>query len=273
MSPGHWSEARRQALGRTHACSGPTRTGVGLAAADVMQAASNPGQTGNQGHEPWTGLQGGRPTGGFPLETMTGVAPGPGGGSPPPSSTGRVWAELPKVPTTCLGRWNGSEGRARPCLPGLPIDTWDHPGASDGTRTHGIQDHNLALYHLSYARHQEGRDLGDQPARVNAATRRRVGQAARGGGTGRQARLRRCLKLRQGRAAPGPAFPGGGSRGLLLRAWTAGDRVLLPARGGLQGRARSRAASACPRRSSAASSTVSRLQNANRTKLRGGAWS
>ena len=28
------------------------------------------------------------------------------------------------------------------------------PGASDGTRTHGIQDHNLALYHLSYARHR-----------------------------------------------------------------------------------------------------------------------
>ncbi len=45
----------------------------------------------------------------------------------------------------------------------------EHPGASDGTRTHGIQDHNLALYHLSYARHQEGRDLGDRPARVNVA--------------------------------------------------------------------------------------------------------
>ena len=29
-------------------------------------------------------------------------------------------------------------------------------GASDGTRTHGIQDHNLALYQLSYARHRKG---------------------------------------------------------------------------------------------------------------------
>ena len=26
-------------------------------------------------------------------------------------------------------------------------------GASNGTRTRGIQDHNLALYQLSYARH------------------------------------------------------------------------------------------------------------------------
>jgi hypothetical protein len=29
-----------------------------------------------------------------------------------------------------------------------------HVGASDGTRTHGIQDHNLALCQLSYARHR-----------------------------------------------------------------------------------------------------------------------
>jgi hypothetical protein len=30
------------------------------------------------------------------------------------------------------------------------------PGASNGTRTRDIQDHNLALYQLSYARHPRG---------------------------------------------------------------------------------------------------------------------
>ena len=30
-------------------------------------------------------------------------------------------------------------------------------GASNGTRTRDIQDHNLALYQLSYARHPAGR--------------------------------------------------------------------------------------------------------------------
>jgi hypothetical protein len=29
-------------------------------------------------------------------------------------------------------------------------------GASNGTRTRDIQDHNLALYQLSYARRREG---------------------------------------------------------------------------------------------------------------------
>jgi hypothetical protein len=41
-------------------------------------------------------------------------------------------------------------------------------GASDGTRTHGIQDHNLALYHLSYARHPRGRVVADHPVPVNS---------------------------------------------------------------------------------------------------------
>lgn len=29
-------------------------------------------------------------------------------------------------------------------------------GATNGTRTRDIQDHNLALYQLSYGRHQQG---------------------------------------------------------------------------------------------------------------------
>jgi hypothetical protein len=50
-------------------------------------------------------------------------------------------------------------------------------GASDGTRTHGIQDHNLALYQLSYARHSRAGVLADRPGGVNAS----VCQTARTG--------------------------------------------------------------------------------------------
>jgi hypothetical protein len=32
-------------------------------------------------------------------------------------------------------------------------------GANDGARTRDIQDHNLALYQLSYVRHQQTRGL------------------------------------------------------------------------------------------------------------------
>ena len=41
-------------------------------------------------------------------------------------------------------------------------------GASNGTRTRDIQDHNLALYQLSYARHPGGRVLALPAAFVNA---------------------------------------------------------------------------------------------------------
>ncbi len=44
-------------------------------------------------------------------------------------------------------------------------------GASDGARTRDIQDHNLALYQLSYTRHL-CRLLADQPVRVNVAALR-----------------------------------------------------------------------------------------------------
>lgn len=43
-------------------------------------------------------------------------------------------------------------------------------GASDGIRTHGIQDHNLALYQLSYARHTPRRAVYAEATRpVNGA--------------------------------------------------------------------------------------------------------
>ncbi len=38
---------------------------------------------------------------------------------------------------------------------GVPGAANGGDGASNGTRTRGIQDHNLALYQLSYARHRE----------------------------------------------------------------------------------------------------------------------
>jgi len=42
-------------------------------------------------------------------------------------------------------------------------------GANDGSRTRDIQDHNLALYQLSYVRHSRGAVYGVQPAAVNRA--------------------------------------------------------------------------------------------------------
>jgi len=42
-------------------------------------------------------------------------------------------------------------------------------GANDGSRTRDIQDHNLALYQLSYVRHRRRGVYGDQPAAVNRA--------------------------------------------------------------------------------------------------------
>jgi hypothetical protein len=42
-------------------------------------------------------------------------------------------------------------------------------GANDGSRTRDIQDHNLALYQLSYVRHNRRGVYGDQPAAVNRA--------------------------------------------------------------------------------------------------------
>jgi hypothetical protein len=44
-------------------------------------------------------------------------------------------------------------------------------GASNGTRTRDIQDHNLALYQLSYARHPGGgfRPISRQPSTLAAA--------------------------------------------------------------------------------------------------------
>lgn len=42
-------------------------------------------------------------------------------------------------------------------------------GANDGSRTRDIQDHNLALYQLSYVRHSRRAVYGLQPAAVNRA--------------------------------------------------------------------------------------------------------
>ncbi len=42
-------------------------------------------------------------------------------------------------------------------------------GANDGSRTRDIQDHNLALYQLSYVRHSRRGVYGFQPAAVNRA--------------------------------------------------------------------------------------------------------
>lgn len=42
-------------------------------------------------------------------------------------------------------------------------------GANDGDRTHDIQDHNLALYRLSYVRHKAAGRYPVQPAAVNPA--------------------------------------------------------------------------------------------------------
>jgi hypothetical protein len=49
---------------------------------------------------------------------------------------------------------------AREITASLTCGSWcqgssEGDGASNGTRTRGIQDHNLALYQLSYARHWE----------------------------------------------------------------------------------------------------------------------
>jgi hypothetical protein len=61
-------------------------------------------------------------------------------------------------------------------------------GASDGTRTHGIQDHNLALYQLSYARHRKGWVCG-----VLGWRRQHVRRANNGGFWGR---FRNMLRAR-----------------------------------------------------------------------------
>jgi hypothetical protein len=45
-------------------------------------------------------------------------------------------------------------------------------GANDGSRTRDIQDHNLALYQLSYVRHRRGRVLADWGRRVKEAADR-----------------------------------------------------------------------------------------------------
>jgi len=46
---------------------------------------------------------------------------------------------------------------------------WETAGANDGSRTRDIQDHNLALYQLSYVRHSRRGVYGVQPAAVNRA--------------------------------------------------------------------------------------------------------
>jgi hypothetical protein len=54
-------------------------------------------------------------------------------------------------------------------------------GASDGTRTHGIQDHNLALCQLSYARHRKGWVCG-----VSGWRRQHVARANKGRVSGKR---------------------------------------------------------------------------------------
>lgn len=63
----------------------------------------------------------------------------------------------------------------RLCVPGER----ENPGANDGSRTHDIQDHNLALYQLSYVRHRVAGSYAERAAGVNSppASRARASQA------------------------------------------------------------------------------------------------
>jgi hypothetical protein len=55
----------------------------------------------------------------------------------------------------------------------LRICLENSPGAIDGSRTRDIQDHNLALYQLSYDRRQGSAVYAERAAGVNALAAKR----------------------------------------------------------------------------------------------------
>ena len=86
------------------------------------------------------------------------------GRDPVPSRPSSRWRQGHRLPpsTPSAGSFGLRELRGNGAA--LPV------GASDGTRTRDIQDHNLALYQLSYTRHtRRSRDLRERARAVNAA--------------------------------------------------------------------------------------------------------
>src|ERR1700728_3911571 len=100
------------------------------------------------------------------------MRPTPGPGNQPGASKVRrrsPWHRAdPLADETAKGIAHGGETgrtmcRTRPAL----VAQVGGDGASDGTRNRDIQDHNLALYQLSYARHPRRGVVADHPAAVN----------------------------------------------------------------------------------------------------------
>jgi hypothetical protein len=65
-----------------------------------------------------------------------------------------------------------------PCGYRRPVNAISEGGASDRIRTGDIQDHNLALYQLSYARHDSTAGKCRSRSAVLAQTTRRVKPSA-----------------------------------------------------------------------------------------------